>query len=106
MARLLLRKGTPQTTEAPTQRSNRVVVDFPREDSRISGPYYSIRIGALDADSVDVSINQGDWISCRHSSGYWWYDWANFDAGNCQVVARARIKGQTEVSKVRKFVVE
>ena len=106
MARLLLKKGTPQTTDVNIQKSNRVAVDFPREDSNISGPYYSIRVGALDAETVDISINQGEWIPCRHDSGYWWYDWANFKAGTYQLVARARIGGQTDVSKIRKFTAE
>jgi len=106
MAKLLVKKAAARVGDIAVHKSNRVVVDFPRESSTISGPYYSVRIGALEADTVDVCINQGDWLTCRHAAGYWWYDWADFEPGEYQIVARARIGGQTNVSKARTLMVK
>jgi hypothetical protein len=71
----------------------RPTLDYPKQAERIAQGHYGMRVTSPDADEVDVSINQGPWLSCRASVGHWWYDWRNFDAGEHEVIARARAKG-------------
>ena len=68
--------------------SDYVIVDHPNENETINHPYYAIRIGASNNAYVQVSIDGGDWQNCRHSEGFWWFDWANYPLGNHKIIAR------------------
>lgn len=75
----------------PERPELRPVLDYPLQDEKITSRHYSIRVTAADpADQVDVSIDQGPWLQCRKSHGHWWFDWTDFDAGEHEVIARAR----------------
>lgn len=66
-------------------------IDFPAQDETICSREYSLRISAPESSgNVDVSINQGPWLPCRKAAGHWWYDWSGYDAGEHEVIARAR----------------
>lgn len=68
-----------------------VALDYPQEGSEITGTHYSFRIAAPeDAEAVELCINQGPWLACRRSSGYWWFDWTGFDGGPYKAKARLR----------------
>ena len=55
---------------------------------------------------VEVSIDQGDWMSCREALGIWWYDWSGYAKGKHEVVARALITdGISASSSPRLFTV-
>ena len=86
----------------------RPVVDFPRQYEKIAHPQYTFRVGAAaSAKRVEVSINQGPWKACRPASGYWWYDWTGYTAGEHEVVARAyAADGRGETSEPKEFFVE
>ncbi|GEM_PF-3899453 len=68
---------------------NYVVIDYPKEGEIITSPNYTIRIGASEGNTVEVSIDAaGSWNVCRLAEGYWWYDWANYSPGFHLVKAR------------------
>jgi transaldolase/glucose-6-phosphate isomerase len=81
-----------------------VLVDHPRNLENITSRHYAIRISASDANAaVDLSIDDAPWQPCRHSVGYWWYDWADFTPGTHQLVARTHLgKGEYLISKRRR----
>lgn len=64
-------------------------IDYPQEEELITSPHYTFRIKApLNAEKVEVCIDGAPWQLCRYSSGYWWYDWADYGSGEHEVVAR------------------
>lgn len=78
-----------KTSSSRKQRvANYVVIDHPQENEIINHPSYSIRIGASGSSIIEVSINGGDWETCRCSLGYWWYDWTNYPSGAHKIIAR------------------
>ncbi|MFH1744473.1 MAG: hypothetical protein ABIH23_36175 [bacterium] len=84
-----------------------IILDHPQKGEKITSPHYTLRIGTLGkVDRVEISIDQGPWQACRHSVGYWWYDWAGYAGGRHYVVAKAQTKdGQDVASETRKFQV-
>ena len=85
-----------------------VVIDHPQSKEVVSGLHYAIRIGATDAGYVEVQFDDGDWIPCRPSAGYWWLDWGYFTPGTHKIVARLlNNEGKTlKKSTVTKCTVE
>ncbi|MFA7009085.1 MAG: bifunctional transaldolase/phosoglucose isomerase, partial [Elusimicrobiales bacterium] len=80
-----------------------VLIDYPKNLETITSRQYSIRIAANDAAGLDISIDDAPWQSCRHSVGYWWFDWTNFTPGTHQLVARMHKKnGEYLLSKRRR----
>jgi hypothetical protein len=64
-------------------------IDYPQEEETIVSPHYTFRIKApLNAEKVEVCIDGAPWQLCRYSSGFWWYDWADYATGEHEVVAR------------------
>ena len=85
----------------------RPTIDFPKQNEKIASRHYGMRVTAPAADEADVSINQGPWQPCRESVGHWWFDWTGFDAGEHEVIVRARMKGgRWLVSTPHEFFVE
>ncbi len=72
-----------------------VIVDFPDDNEIIYHSDYAIKIGASEADCVEISIDGGKWSLCRMSEGYWWFDWVNYPEGIHKIEARLRIKNRT-----------
>ncbi len=71
----------------------RVTLDYPVNAEKITAPGYTLRAGTVgDAERVEISIDQGDWRSCRHSVGYWWYDWGGYAEGRHRAEVRACLK--------------
>lgn len=85
----------------------RAVLDHPQQGEKITAPRYTFRIGTLGGiERVEISLNAGPWQACRHSVGYWWYDWADYAAGRYQAAVRAQTKdGQLFTSGPCKFQV-
>ncbi|MDR2436629.1 MAG: hypothetical protein LBD17_00945 [Endomicrobium sp.] len=65
-----------------------VVIDYPNEKEIISGIHYALRIGASSDGYAEISFNDGEWLPCRFSGGYWWFDWMDFIPGHYSVSAR------------------
>ncbi len=65
-----------------------VVVDYPQEGEVLIGPDYTIRIGASEKGSTEVSIDGGEWKKCRMAEGFWWYDWKHYPPGPHTIAAR------------------
>lgn len=84
------RKHLPKNKVVQLQ-AERVVLDYPRQGESIDSREYAVRVGApADARTVEVAIDQGDWLACRPAVGYWWYDWSGFEPGEHEVIARAQ----------------
>ncbi|MDD2524156.1 MAG: hypothetical protein WCS83_00370 [Endomicrobiia bacterium] len=81
-----------------------VIIDHPFENEIISCNTYVIRIGASFDGYVEISFNDGEWQPCRFASGYWWFDWMYFKAGNCKISARLVANDGTiiKLSDIRK----
>lgn len=80
-----------------------VIIDHPKNLENITSWHYGIRIGATKANGVDISIDDQPWQPCRHSVGYWWYDWCDFAPGMHQLVARLnKDNGEYLLSKRRR----
>lgn len=84
-----------------------VSVECPRKGEVVARPEYSFHVSAAaGVTGVEISIDQGDWLTCRESLGLWWYDWSHFAEGEHEVVARARIADGISVSSTpRSFTV-
>ena len=85
-----------------------VRVEFPAEGETLVSHHYTFRILAPEAAvTVDVCINQGDWLPCREALGLWWYDWNTDGDGEYEAVARVRQQdGTVMVSEPRIFFVK
>jgi len=70
--------------------SHYVVIDHPKENEIINHPHYTIKIGVSGEGNVEVSIDGGDWKSCRQAGGFWWYDWANYPSMTHKIIVRLR----------------
>ncbi len=88
----------------PDTANEYVVVDHPKNLENITSRHYAVRISVGDASAaVDISIDDGPWQACRHSVGYWWYDWSGFTPGMHQLLARTRMtNGGQLISKRRR----
>lgn len=101
-------KTAPNKTGAATAGvGGRVILDHPQRGEKITSPQYTFRVGATgDTERVEISINKGAWQRCRHSVGYWWYDWAGYTDGRYQAAVRAYTKnGPVPASDPAKFLV-
>ncbi len=65
-------------------------IDFPTQSETLKASTYVIRLGVGGADLVEISIDNGAWLPCRLTSGYWWYDWSAIKPGKHTMVARMR----------------
>jgi len=65
-------------------------IDHPSQDERLLGPIYNVRMGIGGAQATEISIDGGEWLPCRLTSGYWWYDWSAIKPGKHTLVARMR----------------
>jgi len=82
---------TKAKTEIKEQGNNinsYIVIDYPVEKETIFGDVYVIRIGASFDGFVEISFNNGEWQPCRFASGYWWFDWMYYKAGDYKITAR------------------
>ncbi|KAF0124177.1 MAG: hypothetical protein FD154_2478 [Elusimicrobia bacterium] len=71
----------------------RVTLDHPVNGEKVTSPGYTLRVGTVgDAESVEISIDEGAWQPCRYSVGYWWYDWGGYAEGGHQAEVRACLK--------------
>src|SRR5262245_39031412 len=86
----------------------RPTLDYPRQHEKIGSKHYSFRIGVPGMmKNVEIAINRGAWLACRHAVGYWWYDWSGFRPGKYQAVIRAQTAdGDRIFSEPRDFIVE
>jgi hypothetical protein len=103
-------KKTPKPTTNKTPKTTKVlnteeyvVVDYPKNLETVTARQYCVRIGASDCTGMDISINDQPWQPCRHSVGYWWFDWNNYQPGTHQLVARMHKRnGEYLISKRRR----
>ena len=52
-----------------------VTIDYPTSGEKLNAHHYAVRIGAGNGWGVELSIDSGDWQSCREAGGYFWFDW-------------------------------
>jgi hypothetical protein len=78
----------PNPYHAPTPPY--VWIDHPQQKEMLHAADYVIRLGIGGADVAELSIDQGPWLSCRATSGYWWYDWRAIAPGEHTLVARIK----------------
>jgi len=80
-----------------------VQIDYPKNNEEISiGTGYTVRIFATECQSVEISVNDGEWKPCRNASGYWWFDWDEIEEGRYKLYARMiKDNGEIIVSKRR-----
>lgn len=91
-----------KATKAPE-----ILLDYPRNGETVAPGHYAIRISAKPEHAVEVSIDGGEWLSCRESVGFYWYDWTPAGTGEVKIVARAKNGGpRAKRSEERRVVVE
>ncbi|MCS7230996.1 MAG: hypothetical protein RMJ67_02505 [Elusimicrobiota bacterium] len=73
-----------------THKKYEITIDYPKNEEVITyKDHYAIRIGTPNNDGVvEISIDNSEFQRCRHSVGYWWYDWCNIPSGTHTLVAR------------------
>lgn len=93
--------------EENRSRKQEVWVEYPCDGEVVIHPTYTLQLRAVpEAANVEVSFDDGEWLSCRESLGLWWYDWARYEPGEHKVVARIRKDGTgIEISEPRRFTV-
>ena len=82
-----------------------VVIDHPTQNDKLVPPHYAIRMGASDG-IVEIQINNSSWMPCRHTNGYWWFDWVNFSKGNYKITARLKDNADKALAKSTTVKVE
>lgn len=84
-----------------------VRIEFPEHCERIGYPAYTFKIAAAEGvKRVSLCIDGGDWLPCRESGGRWWFDWAGFQNGEHEAVARLELAdGRLAHSEPRWFMV-
>jgi hypothetical protein len=98
-------KPTKRKVKPPKQKRY-VQVDYPMEGETIASHTYAFRISASPTERVEISIDDEEWVPCRQSVGYWWYDWFHFSAGPHSLRARIPSGGTRDLkSKRRQFTV-
>ncbi|HVR84497.1 MAG TPA: hypothetical protein VMU54_09315 [Planctomycetota bacterium] len=89
----------PKTRRTPARRGAElaapqnlleVTIDYPQEGEIVQPGQYAVRVTAVGASSVQVRVNEADWIDCRRALGHFWYDWAPGE-GPARLAARARV---------------
>ncbi len=66
-----------------------ITIDHPKDGEIITHKaHYAVRIGTPNQGIVELSIDGSEFYKCRHSVGYWWYDWCNIPSGQHTLVAR------------------
>lgn len=75
-----------------------VVIDHPSQNDKLVPPHYAIRMGASEG-IVEIQINNSSWMPCRHTSGYWWFDWVNFSKGSYKITARLKDSSDKTLAK-------
>jgi len=102
MVKLVLKKK-PAYKNNENKTHDYVVIDYPKNLETITSNNYTVRIGASNCLNVEISIDDQPWQNCRHSVGYWWYDWHNIQPGNHQITARMNLgNGNYLISKRRR----
>jgi len=91
--------GARKPKETKAVPSAYVVIDHPSNGETVSGLHYAMRIGASGDGFVEISFNGGEWLPCRHSAGFWWFDWGYFTPGAYTIVARLRTQEGRTVKK-------
>ena len=90
----------------PAQQRRYVQVDYPMEGEVIGHRAYTFRVSASPAERVEICIDDQEWLPCRPSVGYWWYDWRHFGTGPHSLRARILSGGKRDLkSKPRQFAV-
>jgi len=99
MKRIGSRRAGAVKPPAPPSVGGRVTLDYPQQGEKITTPGYSLRAGTVgDVEKVEISLNQGPWLACRYSVGYWWYDWCGYAEGRQQAEVRAYLRNGNTVS--------
>jgi len=80
------------------------VIDYPLYNEIINQCHYVFRIGSSSNGHVELCLNDGEWLPCRHSVGYWWYDW-NATPGTYTAVARITTPEGVMTTKQKRFKV-
>lgn len=82
-------------------------IDYPHADAIVASSQYTFRVGGPETLAfVEVSVDRGPWRACRRACGYWWFDWAGYEPGPHQLVARGQNRdGSTVGSTPRRFTV-
>jgi hypothetical protein len=76
-----------------------IAIDYPTQGEVVSGLHYAIRVGSSKEGQVELSFDNSEWLPCRASDGYWWYDWGYFTPGTYKIVARLLDSNGKVVSK-------
>lgn len=98
MPKTAVKKNTKQSVD-----NGYVIIDYPKHGETITSRHYTIRMGAMDAKAVEISIDNGPWQPARNSVGYWWYDWNNITPGTHEIIAKMhRADGSFLISKRRR----
>lgn len=69
---------------------DQLIIDYPKEGEILNPKHYAVRISASDGE-VELSIDGSDWISCRKSVGYYWFDWYYILPGKHKCLARKKL---------------
>ena len=64
-------------------------IDYPQAGEKVQAGNYAVRISGCSSE-CQVSIDDGDWQSCRSADGYCWYDWCPTATGRHRISARIR----------------
>ena len=76
-----------------------ITIDYPLEGEIITSSCYALRITTKSSSGVEVSIDGKEWLPCRESVGFWWFDWSGYNAGPHNVVARILLPSGKRGSK-------
>jgi hypothetical protein len=95
------RKTRQAHRKTPSLAVVKPTIDFPKEGETFACPSYTLRLSAPGALAVHVALDQGPWLECRESVGYWWYDWTPEVSGEHEVIACAlSVGGREAVSEI------
>jgi hypothetical protein len=82
-----------------------VRVDYPVEGEIVTSSRYTFRFKTPAASGVEISVDGRDFVPCRESVGFWWFDWSGYQAGPHTAQARVRTGKRWVTSDLRHFMV-
>lgn len=85
------KESEPKTVQ--TRPDATLTIDYPCEGDRVLSGHYAVRISAPDCDTVEIAVDEGEWMPCRRDVGYYWFDWTPAKGGRHTIRVRGSKNG-------------
>jgi|SRR5581483_6806731 len=81
----------PAAVKPAAAPSLEIIIDYPKEEELVLSGDYAVRLSGTSEAQVELSVNGGEWLGCRRSVGFYWFDWTPTETGEAVLKARLRV---------------